>query len=121
MVRALTAGWRFSPRSPPGLHRERDRIRGTKAPRCRRIDSDSEGDRFPLIREAHQGSHQLRRDEQGNWAQHREEAGATFLSPMTAECDAYTVWRVSSGSTLNLVLDETGRFLYERPLAGGGE
>ena len=105
---------------PPVLHRERDRIRGTKAPRCRRIDSDVVGDRFPLIREPHQGSHELRRDEQGNWAQHREEAGATFLSPMTAECDAYTVWRVSSGSTLNLVLDETGRFLYERP-AGGGE
>jgi hypothetical protein len=39
---------------------------------------------------------------------------------MIAQCDAYTVWRVSSGSTLNLVLDETGRFLYERP-AGGGE
>jgi len=43
------------------------------------------------------------------------------VSPTIAKDNAYTAWPVSGGSTLSFVLDDTGRFVYERPVAGGGK
>ena len=64
--------------------------------------------------------HDFRLDEQGNWAEHQDGAGASFVSPTIAQDNAYTTWPVSGGSTLDFVLDDTGRFLYERPLPNDG-
>ncbi len=65
--------------------------------------------------------HDFHLDEQGNWAEHKDGAGTTLVSPTIAKDNAYTAWPVSGGSTLSFVLDDTGRFVYERPVAGGGK
>ena len=66
--------------------------------------------------------HDFGLDEQGNWARASGRSGSALREPTIVQSNAYTAWPVSGGSTLNFGLDETGRFLYERPLpnAGGG-
>ncbi len=64
--------------------------------------------------------HDCRLDEQGNWGQHQDEAGASFVGPTIVQSKAYTAWPVSGGSTLSFVLDDAGRFVYERPLPSNG-
>ena len=81
-------------------------------------DPSGSGWTFPV---GYSSFHDFRLDEQGNWAEHKDGAGTTLVSPTIAKDNAYTAWPVSGGSTLSFVLDDAGRFLYERPVAGGGK
>jgi hypothetical protein len=68
-------------------------------------DPSGSGWTFPV---GYSGFHGFHLDEQGNWAEHKDGAGTTLVSPTIAKDNAYTAWPVSGGSTLSFVLDDTG-------------